>query len=330
MSYGANAKFAIGLQTTGGTAVTAAGSFHRVPLLSEDIGLEKEEVISENLTGRFEQGSVYDGTSMVAGTIEVEVTPKSLGAILLACVNTPSRVGSGSLSTFTFMPRTADFSNTLVNAPVTIYKQFTDADSAEQFYDCQFDSIEFQIRNGELLRARANVAGGTRAATGVGSLAIPEELPDVGRHFTWNVASISYGGSGQKTFTELTITQKENIGPLYTLDGTLNPSKFTHEGFREVTVSGTFLMADRAVLNDFVTGTKRRLIATMKGTNLTEIQSGYSNLLEIDIPQLKVTEFKPGISGVGEVEVSFSGRALIDPNSGYTIKYTLINTYAAY
>jgi hypothetical protein len=66
------------------------------------------------------------------------------------------------------------------------------------------------------------------------------------------------------------------------------------------------------VFNDFVAGTQRRLQinATAKKT---EIQSGYLASINIDVPQMKVTQMKPGASGPGEVSASFTARGVTDP-----------------
>lgn len=328
MSYGAQIKFGIARQTAAGSgnAATAAGSFHHFPLVSEDVGLEKEEVVSGNLTGRFEQGAVYDGTNRIAGTIEFEPTPKALGAVLTALCSTPVSVSSGSLRTLSFLPSAQDYSATLIQQPFTIYKQFTDATSAEHYFDAQFSQLEITFAQGQLLRARATVAGGARAATGIGSLALPLDTQDLQLGLLWDATSISYGGSGVSNYSELTVALNEAIEPLYSLNGTLAPYKYTRSGFREVTVNGTMYFADRSALNDFVTGTQRRLIVHAQARK-AEIQSGYYASLTVDVPQMKITQFKPGASGPGEVSVSFTARGVLDPSSSYSIKYTLINTY---
>src|ERR1700740_2566883 len=140
--YGAQAKYGFARQTAEGTpvvATTSPGSFHPFPLLNEDIGLEKDEVISGNLTGRFAQGASYDGPANVNGTIEFEITPRNLGAALAMAVNhNPAVITSGSVKGYTFLPNTADFSATAIEAPFTGYKQFADSNSAEQFSDLQF------------------------------------------------------------------------------------------------------------------------------------------------------------------------------------------------
>lgn len=329
MSYGAQVKFAIARQasTGSGTAVTAAGSFHHIPFTTEDVGLSKEEVISQNLTGRFEQGAIYDGVSRVDGSFECEPEPWSLAAILMAGVNNATAVTSGSLKTFTFFPRTQDYSSLFCNEPISIYKQFSDSNSAELYFDSQVGQVEFSITQGQLAIARATVVGGARVLTGIGSLGINLHTADAQRLWLWDVASISYNGSALSQATEMTVTLNENIEALYSLNGTLSPYKYARSGFREVSVSGTMYFTERDVLNDFVAGTQRRLTVAMRNTRY-QIQSGYYPTFEIDVPQLKITQFKPSATGPGEVAVSFTGRGVTDANSNYAVKFTLINTFA--
>lgn len=330
MSYGAQIKFGIARQTAVGSggAVTAPGSFHHIPLVSEDVGYSKQEIISANLTGTFQQGAVYDGLANINGTIQFEPEPWSLGAVLDAVVNHPTAAASGAaLKTFTFFPRTSDYSSLFVNEPYTIYKQFSDSNSAEHYFDCQFGQVDLTFAQGQLMTARAQVVGGSRVTNGIGSLSLSLHTADAQRNWLWDVVSVSYNGSALGQATEVTVSLNESIEPLYSLNGQLTPYKYGRSGFREVTVSGTMYFTDRAIYNDFISGTQRRLIITAKNTR-TEIQSGYNPMLEVDVPQLKVTEFKPGASGPGEVAVTFTGRGVTDASSNYALKVTLINTLA--
>lgn len=327
MSYGAQSKVAIARQAAANSWVTAAGSYHGIGFVSEDVGLEKEELISANLIGRFEEGAVYDGVSNVLGTIEVEMTPKSALALIGATLNHSATVTtSGSVRNWEFLPNATDFSSTLVKAPWSVYKQWSDSQSAELFYDCQFGQLEFTIGQGQFLRARATVSGGSRLSTGIGSADVGPLSSDVGRLFPWNVASISLGGSAISDNSEITITLNENIEPLYTNNGTLNPFKFSRSAFRQVTVNGTFYMTDRSILNAFALGTQQRLLITLVNTRAA-IQSGYYDTIVIDVPQMKITQFKPGASGPGELSVPFSARGVLDPSSNYAFRATLQNTY---
>lgn len=330
--YGAQAKYGFARQTAEGTAVIATaspGSFHPFPLLNEDVGLEKDEVISQNLTGRFAIGASYDGVANVNGTIEFEITPRNIGVALAMAVNfNPAVITSGSVKGYTFLPNTADFSATAVKSPFTGYKQFSDSNSAEQFYDLQAGEFAVTISQGQFSKGRIGISGGARTVNGVGSASVVPAASDIGRLYPWNVASVSIGGAGVSVMSEITVALNENIEPLYGLNASLNPLKYTRSDFREVTVSGTFYMNDRSTLNDFVAGTLRRLLITLQST-VAAIQSGYYDMLTIDVPQMKILTFKPGASGPGEVSVQFSARGVVDPSSDYSLQFFLQNTYAA-
>lgn len=329
MSYGAQAKVGFARQTNPGSYViptTAPTSYHAMGFVSHDIGLEKEELISQNLIGRFEQGATYSGVSRVNGTIEFEATPRNiLTALGLSVNHVAATVNSGSTRAWTFLPNTVDYDSSYIKAPWSMYSQFSDAQSADLFYDMQFGQLDFVISQGQFTRGRIQCVGGNRVATGVGSANIVPDASDAGRLFPWNVASISYGGSALLTASDITVSLNENVEGLYTINGTLTPFKYTRTGFREVTVNGTFYMTDRSMLNNFVTDTQGRLLVTLVST-IASVQSGYYNTLTIDVPQLKITAFKPGISGPGEVSVPFTGRGVIDPTSSYALQFTLVNT----
>src|SRR3990167_9582985 len=329
MSYGAQAKVGFARQTNPGSYVIATASpnsYHAMCFVSHDIGLEKDELISQNLIGRFEQGATYAGISRINGTIEFEATPRNiLTSLGLAVNHVAATVNSGDIRSWTFLPNTADFDSSYVKAPWTMYSQFADAQSADLFFDMQFGQLDFVISQGQFTRGRIQCVGGNRVSTGVGSANIVPDASDAGRLFPWNVASISYGGSALQTMSDVTVSLNENIEGLYTINGTLTPFKYTRSGFREVTVNGTFYMTDRSMLNNFTGDTQSRLLITLVST-IAAIQSGYYNTLTIDVPQLKITAFKPSVSGPGEVSVPFTGRGVIDSSSNYALQFTLINS----
>jgi hypothetical protein len=331
MSYGAQFKFGIARQSAGGPAnvVVAPTSYHGFAQTGEDIGLEKDELISQNLIGKFEEGAVYDGINKVLGTISFEVTPRNLHAALAAAVNyAPGSVSSAALRNLTFLPNTQDYDSTYVKPPFSVYAQFTDAQSAETFYDCQFGGLELNVTQGEFAQGKLILAGGARVTSAIGSMAVMPDAADVGLLYPWNVASISWGGNPMPTASDMTIKIDENIDALYTVNASVAPFKFTRTAPRQVTVNGTFYMTSRDLLNDFAAGTQRQLLVTMMNTR-TAIQSGYFNYLKIDIPNMKITAFKPAPSGPGEVSVNFTGRGVVDPTSGYAIQFLTITTWAA-
>lgn len=325
--YGAQIKFGIARQAAANSWVTDPSSFHGIALTDESIGLEADEVISQNLTGTFNQGASYQGTSRVNGTISFEVTPRNLAAFLAAVVNQPTVVTSGSVKQYTFTPNLVDFSGTLVKQPYTIYKQFSDSNSAELYYDAQFGQLDLTFSQGQMLKGQATLAGGTRLSTGIGSMNVLPAPSDVGRLFPWNVSSVSYGGVGLSQASDITVSLNENVAALYTLNASLAPNKFTRSAFRELTVNGTFYMNDRQLFNNFMNNVQQRLLITAVNT-VAALQSGYYDSLLVDIPQFKITAFKPGVSGPGEVSVKFTGRGVLDPTSSYVAQFTITNTYA--
>ena len=259
--------------------------------------------------------------------IEFEPLPKSLGAVLMAVIGRAQTAAvSGTLNTLGFLPRTQDYSALLCNEPITVYKQFSDSNSAELFYDCQFGSIEFLFSQGQLARARAAVVGGQRLAGGIGSLSLPLDTGEAGQGWLWDVTSISFGGAAIQNMSDITVALNEGIAPVHTLNGTLTPYKYARDSFREVTVSGTMLFDSRSLFNDFIAGTQRQLLITARNTR-TAIQSGFFPTLVLDVPQLKLTAIKPTVGGPGEVSIPFTGRGVIDPSSAYAFKATLTNTF---
>lgn len=329
MSYGAQLKFGIARQATPNSWVTAATSYHAMPILDESVVFKSAELISQNLIGRFDQGASFQGTTTINGTIDFECTPRNLGAALMAAIDyNPTQVISGSVATYLSAPNTQDYSSTFVDNPFSIYKQYSDANSAELYYDCQFSQLDMSFSQGQFMKGKLTVAGGTRLATGIGSMAITPAASDVGQLFPWVVSSLSYGGAGLSQFSDLTISINRNIDALYTLNGTLAPFKYTRKGFQEITIDGTFYMNDRSMLNNFAANVQQQLLVTVTNT-LSAIQSGYYNTLKIDIPQLKLTAVEPTTSGPGEVAVKVTGRGVLDPTSAYTIQFTFQNSYTA-
>jgi hypothetical protein len=168
--------------------------------------------------------------------------------------------------------------------------------------------------------------GGKRSPNGIGSMNVMPDAGDQAVLFPWNVASIAFDNVAMSQNSEITVTLNDNVEPLYTNNLTLEPYKYTRSGFREVTVGGTLYLTSRDLLNDFALGTSHRLTVSLVNTR-TAVQSGYYNTLRVDIPQVKLTAFKPSVSGPGEVTVSFTGRALLDTTSNYSAQFILVNTY---
>lgn len=325
MPYGNDAGIGIALQNSFGTAA-AVGSLHQIPVLNEDFWLQQEELISQNLNGRFDQGDSYSGKRQYGGTLEMEAQPKALGVMLCAAINDPTVITSGSVKGHTFLPRTGDWDRFAPNRPFSYYKWLAEAasNSAQLFYDLFGSRFELQLSEGGFLIARMGAAGGKTST--VASQAL---TADVGRRWPWNQASLSLGGAASGVISDFSLVHDEGVNPRWYLDGQLTAGRGRRESSRTVRISGTMLFESQTEYNNFVNETSQALVVTVQDTT-TAIQSGYFNQLQISIPSFRWTQLPIPVRGPTALEVSFEGRGLYNANSGHTVRYTLQNTFAAY
>lgn len=309
MSYGQNAKFGIVFQNSWGTAGSVS-SIHFLPILSESIGLNKPALISESMRGIFEEGDSYEGANTIDGDIEVEASGYAAG-ILLSCIMDPGSVNqatvAGSVYTHTFGCYTNDWDQYSATKPSTVYK-YLDTGSAMLFSNMNGSALELAVANGEFLKMKLSMVGGAFSQNSSTTAAYPTE-----RKFTWDTASISFGGSAVDEVENLTIKLEEGIEPRHTLNNSKFPKYIKHTGFRVVTVEGTVKFNNQTEYQQFISQSERALVLTFAGAALT---SGYTELLQVTIPKFRYEEFKPAASGPGEMTVGFTGRAKYDTSSG--------------
>lgn len=318
--YGQTTEVGICFQNSFGTVLT--DSMYWIPFTSEEVGLDKPPLIEQDMTGIFDEGAHYEGANMIAGDINMEAHPISLGVFLKAAMGEPTTVDSGNLHAHTFKPRTADWDEKAAANPCTIQKYYG-VGSADLLSDMVVGTYELNIANGEFLTFKAGWVGGTFAQ----QARIAPSYP-TGKRWTFDQSSNSLGGSGKSEISALTVTVEENLEAMHTLNNSKFPSRVKRTGFRAVNVSGTLKFDNQDEYQEFLNQTERQLKATFTGN--VEVQSGYYDTLEIDIPLARHTEFKPAAGGPGEIEVSFSSKGVYSVNSGTALAITLTNTQAAY
>jgi hypothetical protein len=323
MPYGQNATIGIAFQNSFGTPA-AVGSLHHMPLLNEDISFTQEELISQNLNGRFDEGDAYSGPRGAPGQIEAEAQPRALGALLKAVVNEPITTTVASfVRQHVYNPRTTDWDRNGPNRPVSYYKHLADSNSAQMFYDLFGARMELQQVAGGFLIVRVGLVGGKR--TTVASTGIPI---DSTRRWPWNTASLSLSGVRNTDFTDLTITHDEGVEARHTLDGQLFPNRVKRATPRTIRVGGTVIFENQEELDKFVNEVEQPFSVTFRGT--TEIQSGYFDTFTIEMPRFKYLAYPTNVGGPGELEVAFQGKADYHPGSGQSVRYILTNTHTAY
>lgn len=327
MSYGNASVIGIAMQNSFGT-LAAAGSLHHIPILNEDFGLKQEELLSQNLNGRFDEGDSYSGKRQYGGTLQSEAQPKMLGVLMTAAINDATVVTSASLRTYTFAPRTSDWDRYSPNRPFTYHKSLNEAasNSAQLFYDLCGGAFGLQLSEGGFLIARMGGIGGKAAAVGSSAAVVP--TADSGRRWPWNQSSVSLGGVAIGVIPEFNLEYDEGINPRFFLDGTLTAGRIRRESARRIRISGTMLFESQSELNAFKNETQQTLVITLQDTT-TAIQSGYYNTLQISIPSFYYVDAQVPVRGPNANELTFQGRGVYNAGSGHTGRFTLTNTYAA-
>lgn len=323
MSYGMKTNLAVSFQNSFGTAL--ANSLYWTPFLSEGFAVTKEQLINENMSGVFDEGAHYEGVNAVDGTLECNAHPIILGALLKAVWGSPTsvQVQSGSIYSHTYKPRTADFDVYAANIPVTITKDLGDTGSAHQYYDMVASKISLGIANGEFLKTTVEFMGGKYS-----QVAAPAASYPTGKNWTWDVTSISVGGTANSNLSEINIEVDEALENKYTLGTQKTPTRTVRSGRRTVSIDGTLIFDNQTEYQKFIDQSERELIVHLKGT--VEVQSGYYETLLIKCPLFRYAEFSPVAGGPEKIEVGFSAKGVYSTTSATAIQITLVNTQAAY
>lgn len=320
-AYGQKASIALCFQDSYGTS--NVDSLHFIPFISESVGVEKPPLISENIRGIHDEGDDYEGKNMVAGDLVAEAQPIALGAMLASVMGKPSSVQSTGIYTHTFKPVATDFDDYAANVPVSYLKDLNDGGSASLFQDLNGNTLSLGIVEGEFLKATVGFVGGQDS-----QIAAVAASYETGKRWTWDVSSLSIGGSAKPEVMDLTISIDESLEAQHTLNGSKYPSRIKRTGFRTIEVAGTMKFDNQTEYQAFLAQSEQAMVMTLTGP--TEIQSGYYETLTIRAPALRWREDKPTIDGPGQIEVSLTGAAKYLTTSATALEMVLVNTLAGY
>lgn len=321
MSYGQKSNVGLIFQNSYGTA-GSVNSIHFIPHLSESLKINKPPMYSENMRGIYDEGDSYEGANTVDGSIECEVQPISIGALLKSVMNLESSTQSGGIYTHLFKPRTADFDELCAGNPVTAYV-YRDTGSAMLYSDLNGSVLELGYANGEFNMARVDYVGGTFSQN-----ASQAASYEVGKRFKFDVNSVSFGGTAVDEVEDLTITLDESLEASHTLNNSLYPSRIKRTGMRSVSIGGTLKFDNQDEYQQFILQSERELIITATGP--TEIQSGFYEVLTVKLPAMRYEEAAPNAGGPGELLMSITARGKYDVSSATSIEITVVNTQATY
>lgn len=317
--YGMLGHVGISFQESYGTVYTSSMDY--APIISEGISEDIEALSAEGMTGRFEEGDHYEGNHSIAGDIVMELHPTLAGKLLHACLGQNSGTLAGSVYTHEFVPKTSDWDNKAALPPMTL-EIYRDSGSAYHYYDACLNQLAIEIANGAITKATAGFIGGNFAWANKGTPSYP-----TGSYYTFDVSSISVGGSAVDVMSQISITVNNQLEAKHTLNGSRFPSRIKRSGYRTVEIAGTLLFEDTVEAKNFRDQTLQQLIVTCTGPSITTSQN---NVFKYDIPSMLYTAFPANIGGPGLIEVGFSAKAKYDSGSGNIGTFTMVNTKANY
>lgn len=314
MPYGQDADIGISFQNSFGTPLQ--DSIYWIPMLSEDVGVMKPPLISQSMRGIFEEGDHYQGPNTNEGSISTEINPITIGALFQAAMGAPATSGTGPY-THIFKPATDDWDEVSAYPPITLTYNMADAGSSSLFSDMNIAAMELNIANTEFLTANFTFVGGSFSQIADVAASYP-----VDKEFTWDGTSMSVAGTAIEDILQLNVKLDSAIVPKHTLNNSLTPSRLKRSGFRTLSVAGTLLFSNQDEYQEFLSQSERNLTVTFVNSAADKI--------ELIVPLMRYTEFKPKSDGPGEVEISFSGKGVWSATSATVFQVTLTNDQAAY
>lgn len=319
MAYGQSGHLAICFQQSFGLTSTTSPYF--IPLVSESIAESIQQLAETNMYGRLSESPYHEGVHEFSGEIRSEAHPVYLGVLLKAALGQNSVTAQSSVFVHEFLPTQADWDAKAALPPLTM-ELHRDVGSAFVYSDMLATTLTLEIAHGQLLSAAMEAIGGrfSQKAAFTPTYA-------TGRPWTWDVASATHDGLEINGLRSLTISFENQLASFHTLSGAKTASHIKRNGPQTVKVEGTLLFDDQQMFQAFQGQTERRLHLTLSGE---AVSSSNKALLTVDIPRFRVHEMAPQMSGVGQIEVPFTGGGLVDTTSNYALRVTLTNTQASY
>ncbi|MDH4225123.1 MAG: phage tail tube protein [Deltaproteobacteria bacterium] len=319
MAYGQSGHMALHFQNSFGLSNVTSARF--IPLVSESVMETIGQLVENNHYGRLAESPVHEGLHEVSGEVRTEAHPIAAGAFFKAALGQSSSSPLGGAFLHTFVPVQADWDPAAAVPPFTL-EIHRDVGSAFVYGDLLANTLTLEIAQGQLLAAGMTVLGGKFSQKASSLPVYP-----AGRPWTWDVVSAGYNGAGVSHLRSLTVKFDNRLAAYHTLSGGKHPARIKRNGSQTISVEGSLLFEDQNLFSEFINQTEKPLTVNFAGETTA---GSYSNLLTVEVPRLRFSEFKPSMNGAGELEVGFAGKGVFDSGLGYGLKITLTNTQAAY
>lgn len=318
MGYGIGGFLAVSRQQSFGTATS---SWEYVGIISESLTTNIEQLIEENLYGRFDEPDQREGLLTVAGDVVFEPHPITLGHFLRAVSGQASATAVDSSFTWQFVPKQTDFDDLCALPPYTL-QVYRSVGSAYQFTDAIVHTLAVEITAGAIVRATASIMARVSSLMNYTTASYPTGDP-----WMWNQASVSMAAAANSDMESVTVTIDNPVEGVPLLDGTKIHGRYKRTGFRTVRIAGTQDFSTQTQYNIFRSQSRQAIDITLRGAATA---TSYYNTLTLEMPQVVYSTFGAEIGGPGRISASYEGKAEYDTGSSYTIRPTLVNTRAAY
>jgi hypothetical protein len=303
----------VGKEVAWGTPIAATAY---LPLISESIVNEIEQVMEPELRGIADEPPQYEGLHSVKGDVVVLCKPSTLGYLLRSCLGAPAS-GAGPPYTHVFTPTNTAFSATCELPPYTLEID-RDVASAFQYAGCVVDSLEISFSTTDkLLRATASILGKSVAL--IAPTAVSHEAADP---FLWKEASFTLGGGAITTIESFSIRFSNNLVGVESLNATELISRIDRNGFRVFDINLTFPVLD--------TTEYTRFEAQGETTLEVDIVKDANNELKFETSKLRYVAYPLGTAGPERRTVAISAKGKYDSALGGGVIATLKNTTASY
>lgn len=321
MGYGRQGHLGIAAQQSFGTAVA---SYDFVPIISESLTTNLEQMLEENMRQRFEESPSREGLLTVAGDIVMEAHPIMLGHFLRGVTGQHSVTAVSSGYEHHFLPGQADFDVANCALPPFTLSVFRDVGSSYQFTDAIINALTIDIVGGSFVKATASILARVSSLMDPLTAAPLEETP-----WTWDAASISIAGAANADMEDVSITINNNIEGVTTLNATRRHAKYKRAGDRTYGLSGTVDFCDITEYTKFRSSSQQRFLVNVKGENEIDGAGQFENLL-FDLPNVLYETYEGLISGPNRLQATFSGNAKFNTTSSYGFEATLVNSRTTY
>ena len=306
-------------ESTLGTVVAPPTEF--LPLIAPDSFSEAIELlISKGIRAQPDEviKVVQGPASLKGGKIKVELEPENCGNLLCAAFGADTISGPAEVSVYTHT-----FVRTSVAQLPTYTWWFKKGAKYFQFAGCMLNKLELDVKAKEMVILDTDWVALKYDDTGITeTVSYSPYLP-----FKFDQAVVSVAGSGSLNYESIKVTIDNMVEADNALSGSIYPAKIYSKGFK-VTVAMSMFLENATEWAKFLAGTATSLTLTLtSGQNVPSSSAATPFSLVLTIPTIQYNAAPLFIEN-GIMKIAFTGTAVYNSGSGYTMQAALANSRA--